>query len=344
MADLMRSVKTPFSSLTKGETLKGRIKKLTPGEILVDINAKTEAVVLEKDRKILRNLLSLLKVGDSVTVSVLNPESDFGYPVVSLRRFVDDILWEKLLEKQKNREALSAVVQEVIRGGFLVDIDFGFSAFMPNSQSLPTHAEDVIGKKFQAYILELNRPSRKIIVSQKPILKDEEFANLVKNIKLNEKIAGTVTSTTPFGIFVSLTLPVGTTVDGLIHISEISWEKTETPAVNVGQTLETVIIGVDKEAKRVDLSIKRLSLDPFEETSKQFSIEQKVSGTVSAKTSSGVVVNLNNVEGFIRKEKIPPTVSFEVGQTIDATVSEIDKKRRRIILVPILLRKTIGYR
>ena len=94
MAKLLAGYKAPFVSLEKGQLIEGTITKLSPGEILIDIAAKTEAVVLEKDKKILRNILSTLKVGDTVTVSVLNPESDFGHPVVSLRRFVGNNLWD----------------------------------------------------------------------------------------------------------------------------------------------------------------------------------------------------------------------------------------------------------
>jgi len=104
MADLMKSVKSDFIAPKKGEALEGTITKLTSSEILVDIGAKTEATVLEKDKRILKSLLSQLKVGDKVTVSVLNPESDFGNSVVSLRRFVDNRIWIELEELKKDKK------------------------------------------------------------------------------------------------------------------------------------------------------------------------------------------------------------------------------------------------
>ena len=97
MAELLAKTATKFRSFKKGEIIEGTITKLTSGEILVDIGAKTEAVVLEKDKTLLRNLLAKLKVGDKITVSVLNPESDMGYPVVSLRRFMENRVWEKII-------------------------------------------------------------------------------------------------------------------------------------------------------------------------------------------------------------------------------------------------------
>ena len=113
----------------------------------------------------------------------------------------------------------------------------------------------------------------------------------------------------------------------------------------VGQEIDATIIGIDREAKRVDLSIKQLSIDPFEQLSKAFTIDQKVTGTVKDVTPTGVVVTLESgVEGLIRKEKIPPTVTYTRGSKITATVSQIDKKRHRIVLLPVLLEKPIGYR
>ena len=108
MAELMKKVSaTAVKTVHKSDIIPGVITKLTPSEILVDIGTKTEAVVLEKDRKILRNILAVTKVGDSVSVSVLNPESDMGHTVVSLRRFIDDLLWKKLENEQKNNTPIS---------------------------------------------------------------------------------------------------------------------------------------------------------------------------------------------------------------------------------------------
>ena len=113
----------------------------------------------------------------------------------------------------------------------------------------------------------------------------------------------------------------------------------------IGDPLKVVIIGLDKQSRRVNLSLKRLLTDPFEETAKKYTLEQKIEATVSKSTSTGLVLDLGDgIEGFIRKEKIPPTVKYEVGQKMKATISEIDKNRRRIILTPVLLEKPIGYK
>ena len=114
---------------------------------------------------------------------------------------------------------------------------------------------------------------------------------------------------------------------------------------NTGDSIEAAIIGFDKEARRVNLSVKKLKIDPFDEKMKNFSIDKKLSATVVKILSTGVLLDLGDeISGFIRKEKIPPTVSYKAGDLVNVTVSKIDSKRRRVVVVPVLLEKPIGYR
>ncbi len=354
MAELMKKAAlNTVKTVHKGDVVSGIITKLTPSEILVDIGTKTEAVVMEKDKKNLRNILAVLAVGDKISVSVLNPESDMGHTVVSLRRFMDDLLWKKLENEQKNSTPINGTIAEVTRGGYLVDTAIGLSGFLPNSQIyLPStdQSTDIVGKKITVYVLEVNRLAHKIIFSQKPVVSEEEFIKLTKVFKVGQKVEAAITTITSFGMFVSIPLGIGEgkgEVDGLIHISEISWEKVEDigSIFTVGQTIDVVVIGIDRQAKRLDLSIRRLTADPFEELAKKYAVDQKVSGTVSEVGSAGITIDLGeNATGFIRKEKIPPNVSYKAGDSITATISQFDKKRHRIELVPVLKEKPIGYR
>ena len=353
MAELMASHKSsPFVTLHKGDIIEGTITKLSSSAILVDVNAKAEAVVLEKDKKILHNILSSLSVGDKVNVQILNPESEMGNPVVSLRRFLDSKLWNKLEELSKSKKAIDVTVDDVIKGGLLVSGD-GISGFLPNSQlSFASHTitqgstQNIIGSKIKAIVLEVDRATRKIIFSQSHVLNQEDFEKEIKGLKTGQKVTATVTNITPYGIFVSV--PNGERViDGFMHISEISWERVlDTSSLyNTGDSIEAAIIGFDKEARRVNLSVKKLNIDPFDEKIKNFSVDKKLSATVVKILSTGVSLDLGDeISGFIRKEKIPPTVSYKAGDLVNVTVSKIDSKRRRIVVVPVLLEKPIGYR
>jgi ribosomal protein S1 len=348
MADLLKSAaQTTFVSPKRGQVIDGTITKLTAKEILIDIGAKTEAVVLEKDRRLLRNLLSSLKIGDKVGVYVLNAESDLGHPVVSLRKFTDDKLWAKLAEFQKNKSVVKITINESTKGGFLVSSVEGFSGFLPNSQiSYAKTGQDLVGKEIDAVVLELSRQGQKIILSNKAIGGSNDFDKEVKSLKIEQKISTTISNITPFGIFTLIKGEEGS-IEGFIHISEISWDKiSQIPQdLKAGEELEAMVIGFDKKTSRVNLSLKRLVKDPFEEKMEQFTVDKKVPATVSKILETGVLVDLGEgIEGIIKKEKIPPTVKYEVGQVMDATILEVDKKRHRISLSPVLKEKPIGYR
>lgn len=346
MADLLASHKSNYVALNRGENISGTITKLTSSEILVDLGAKTEAMVLEKDKNILHSLLSTLKVGDKVMVSILSPESEKGYPIVSLRRFIDDKTWDKLSDLASRKEIMEVTVDEGTKGGFLVSTDTGLSGFLPNSHLVAQDPSALIGKKIKAAVLEVNRASKKVIFSQKSTLTQKDFEESSTSIKPGEIISGKITSVAPFGIFVSLKSFTQTPLEGFIHQSEASWEQIEmSENFKPSDILEAKVLGLDRDNKRINLSIKRLTKDPFEEVMSQFVPEKKVSGIVTKVTASGVFVDLGSgIEGIIKKEKVPPNSSYEAGQEISATVSLIDPFRHKVTLVPVLLEKPMGYR
>ncbi|OGH11113.1 MAG: hypothetical protein A3B38_02770 [Candidatus Levybacteria bacterium RIFCSPLOWO2_01_FULL_36_13] len=343
MAELMLKSKTAFVSPQKGEILEGIITKLTSSEILVDIGTKSQAVVLEKDRRILKSLLDSLKIGDKVGVQVLNPESEYGNTVVSLRRFNEGKIWERLEILQKSKEKIDAKIDATTRGGFLVTTNDGISGFLPNSQvSILPQNENLTGRPIKISVIELSRPLRKIIFSQKAAIDNVQFENAAKNFKRGEKIEASISSIAPFGIFTIL----NGDLEGFVHLSEISWDKlTVVPEeYKVGDKIEAQVLGIEKTAKRVNLSIKRLTQNPYEEKLKEFTPDKKVEGTITNVNSSRITVDLGEgVEGIVKKEKIPPTVTFTEGQTIAATVLEVDKNQK-VILSPVLKEKPIGYR
>jgi len=356
MAELMKKTQaTSFISPHKGDMLSGIITKLTSSEILIDINAKTDAVVLEKERNILNKILSSYKVGDKVQVQVLNPESDFGYPVVSLRRSVGDITWDRLSALQKDQTPVEVTLDMATKGGFLATTLDGISGFLPNSHtSSLQNPQGLIGNKIKVVVLELNRELNKIIFSQKQVMGPADFQKLIKNLKIGQKIDAVVSNVAPFGVFLSIPVdsPSGEAGDqklaeGFVHISETSWENVENlnDTFKIGDKITGIVIGFDKESRRVNLSLKRLSADPFEKKLDEFTIDKKLTVKVTKIISSGVLLDLgNNVTGLIKKEKIPVKTTYKEGQEIDVTVSSVDKKRHRVEVVPVLTAKPIGYR
>jgi ribosomal protein S1 len=160
-------------------------------------------------------------------------------------------------------------------------------------------------------------------------------------------VEAVISNIAPFGIFLTMELSDGSVIEGFVHISEVSWEKLATvpEEFKPGEKIKVQVIGFDRETKRVNLSIKSLTEDPFEEKRKAYTADQKVEGSVTKVLSNGVLVKLaDGVEGFIKKEKIPPTVSYLEGSPVNATVVEVDTKRHRVVLVPVLTEKPLMYR
>ncbi len=340
MGQLLAKHKSSVVSLKKGESIKGKLTKLTPNEILVDLGAKTEASIMEKDKNILRTILGMFKVGDTVEVNVLNPESETGQPIVSLRRYLGNIAWVKLEELQKNHKQIEVTISEVGKAGYVVATSFGISGFLPQSHT--SSQDNSIGQKINASVLEINRVDNKVIFSQKTKMTDEDFDKAMKQYKVGETVEVAVSNVTAFGLFVSMGA-----VEGFIHISEISWERQEdlSGLFTPGQKIEAVVTRFDKESKRINLSIRKLTQDPFEELIENYPVDKKVKATVLKVEDLGVSFTLDDdLEGFVKKEKIPPMTAYAVGQEVDLTVSDVDKKRHRIILTPVLKEKPIGYR
>ncbi len=340
MGQLLAKHKSSVVSLKKGESVKGKLTKLTPNEILVDLGAKTEASIMEKDKNILRTILGMFKVGDTVEVNVLNPESETGQPIVSLRRYLGNIAWVKLEELQKNHKQIEVTITEVGKAGYVVATSFGISGFLPQSHT--SSPDNAIGQKINASVLEINRIDNKVIFSQKTKMTDEDFDKAMKKYKVGQTVEVVVSNVTAFGLFVSMG-----EVEGFIHISEVSWERQEdlSGLFTAGQKIEAVVTRFDKESKRINLSIRKLTADPFEQLIANYPVDKKVKATVAKVESAGVSFTLDDdLEGFVKKEKIPPLTTYTVGQEIDLTVSEFDKKRHRVILTPVLKEKPIGYR
>lgn len=359
MAELMAKQKQTVVGVHKGDNIKGHITKLSSSQVMVDIGGKAEAIVLEKDRKNMRTILSTLKVGDEVMVGVLNPESDLGIPVVSLRRFLDNISWSEVEKAHEDKSTVTVTVTEITKGGAVVLTKSGLVGFLPQSHIQFSQNQQLsVNKKLELSVIELNRKDNRIIFSQKSTISEETFDKILTSFPIGTKVSVSIANITSFGLFV--TVPITgqnisknsvqgdiTQIDGLIHISEVNWEKTTelNSLFTVGQTIEAVVINSDKEARRLDLSIKQLTADPFTAIAEKYPVDKRISGTVSQLVDGNVHISLgDDVEGIIRKEKIPPTTQYNVGDKVNAVVSEVDSRRRRITLLPVLLEKPIGYR
>ena len=249
---------------------------------------------------------------------------------------------------QKEKIQVDAMVDETTKGGFLLSTSDGISGFLPNSQAIFTsNPQGLVGSTIKVSVIEINKALKKIIFSQKAMQSGEAFEKAVKSLKTGQKISTTISNVAPFGIFTLINLADDVKAEGFIHISEVSWEKLATiPDIfKQGEEIDVMVIGFDKEAKRVNLSVKKLTENPFEEKLKSYAVDQKVTGTVAKVLSTGVLVSLGEgIEGFIKRDKIPPTVNYKEGSSVEATVVEVDARKQRLSLVPVLTEKPLMYR
>ena len=345
MAELMQGLGSSIQTLKKGDIVEGTIKKLTPKEILLDIGAKGDALVIEYDKKNLENLLTFLKVGDKVKASVISAESEEGFPVVSLRRMLDDIIFTRFEDLSKDSKTFSVSIFDSTRGGYFAQTSEGIKGFLPNSQVM--QEENLVGRTIEVKIIEFDREKKRVIFSQKATMYTTDPQDIQKAVKRDDVVDATVTTVTPYCIYVAINLSKTNPIEGFIHISEISYDRVENlPSLyKKGDSVKAQVLDLDRENRRVNLSIKKLAKDSFDSIKDVYKIEQKVKGIIKDVKSRGITVELEKgISGFIPANKISSSSSYKVGDALEAEVTDIDSKRRQIVLSPILKSVPIGYR
>ncbi|MEK7581347.1 MAG: S1 RNA-binding domain-containing protein [Patescibacteria group bacterium] len=382
-AELFEASQNKVKSLRRNQEVVGIVVSVSPTEILIDVGAKSEGIVTGRELHAVSDLVAKIAIGDKVDATVISPESDAGQVVLSLRKLSGEKRWTELEDKKENNEDIEVIAQEVNRGGVICDF-LGIRGFLPASQlahsgtsastdsgeTLPSKLEQLIGKILSVRVIEVDRLSNRLILSQKTLDKKDlsRILSLLSKINIGEKLSGVVTAVLPFGIFVEVDITEETEVtkepkeprdestsvssgtsklEGLVHISELSWEKTDEPSTlfKVGDKVDVMVIAKDEETGRLNLSIKQLLRDPFEESAAKLNKDENVKGSVARITPYGVVVTLeDSLEGLIHISKIPPDLNLEVGQEIDCSVDSVDIKSRRITLVPVVRAKPILYR
>lgn len=348
MEELFSSTGYKIPILKRGQEVKGKVLSVSKSEILLDIGAKSEGIIYGREVAANPDLLLTLSPGDTLEATVIYPENEQGQVVLSLRKHSGTRRWTEIEDKKDTGEVIDVVVSEVNRGGLICEY-FGIRGFLPASQLLQVNSRDLIGKKLSVSIIEAEQSTNRLIFSQKTQETKDLGAikKILSKIKLGDKYQGKITAVLPFGVFVEIEADKDEKIEGLVHISELTWEKVEDPTkgYSVGQPVEVVAVSKDDEAGRLNLSVKQLSEDPFAQVAQKYSKDQKVSGKVTKVTPYGVFISLEDgLEGLMHISKIPPNMSLNVGDKVDCEVESVDVATRRVALVPIETAKPILYR
>ncbi|MDQ3475145.1 MAG: 30S ribosomal protein S1, partial [Actinomycetota bacterium] len=354
MEELLNEQTDEIRSLKHGDVVEGQVVRIDKDEILVDIGAKSEGVVSNRELYG-RNAESQpeLNIGDTVLVYVLQPESNEGHAVLSLRRAGLERKWRSMQEQLDAGVIIDAPVIDHNKGGLIVDC--GIRGFVPISQIVdfprrpqneqPRDAAQEIAEKLQPYvgrklrlkILEVNRKANRLILSEKVALYEERREKrdeLFSSLTVGQKVTGSVRSIAPFGVFVDLG-----GIDGLVHKSELSWNKVNNPesGYTVGEEVEAEVIDINHERGRISLSIRRLQPDPWHSTVADLKVGDVIDGTVTKIVNFGSFVRVRDgLEGLIHISELshqrvahPGDVVHE-GQNLKLKVISLDSERHRL--------------
>ena len=339
MDDLLAQAGDGVKQITVGETVSGTILSIKKHEILIDLGPLGVGLVPRREVSFSKNY----NIGDSVIASVIDTELEDGYSLLSLRKAAKDRGWDEIAAKLESGEIITVLPYDANRGGLLVEYE-GIRGFLPVSQLSAEHYPRVgssdkdeilqrlnglVNKEIKARILDADRKANKLIFSEKEAVK-EGLAERFQKLSIGDTVKGIVTGVVDFGVFVNVE-----GIEGLIHISEISWERVNNPAdyVKVGQTVEAKIIAIDKE--RLSLSMKQLTKDPWLD---EFKPGEKVEGTVTRITPFGAFVQLSPaVEALVHVSELggdgtDPEKVFTLNERKEFTVLDIDKENRKISL------------
>jgi small subunit ribosomal protein S1 len=329
--------------LEAGEVVEGVVSSVKKHEVWIDLGAQGVGVVMRREI----GHGQVLEQDQKVTVSVIDPELDEGYALLSMKRAAKDRGWDELKRIFEDQEIIEVSPYDANRGGLLVELE-GIRGFLPVSQLAAGHYPRVsgadkdeilqklnalVGKPLRVRVLDVSRKDNKLIFSEKEAVKDDMQARFAE-LKVGDEVEGVVTGVIDFGAFVNVA-----GIEGLIHISEISWERVEDPRdyVKVGETVKAKIIAIDKD--RLSLSLKQMLEDPWLKEVKAFSKGDIVEGKITRITPFGAFVQLSpSVEALVHvsemsdDETVDPQQVFQLNEKKQFKVIDIDTEARKIAL------------
>lgn len=351
MEELLSSAGYTLSVPKKGETMTGLVTMVNRKMVLVDVGAKTEGVVADKEYEVAREYIETLKPGDEIDVYVASDENERGQILLSLRRAMMSKLWDMLDDYLKNETELPVKAAELNRGGMIVKWQ-GLRGFIPSSQFGSVYAgnlQGLVGKSIAVKPIEVDREKNRLIFSEKHVSEAAVMAEretALKTVRVGDVLDGRVTGVLNFGAFVAIGVGA-VTVEGLVHISEISWEKVDDihKYLKVGDKAQVKVMGVEEGTGKLNLSIKQLQADPWSMVGDKYPAGTTVKGKVSRSAPFGTFVNFEpGVDGLIHVSRIGSFPDLKQGEEIEVLVENVDPSNRRMSLGPVLTEVPVGYK
>ncbi|WP_127016086.1 bifunctional 4-hydroxy-3-methylbut-2-enyl diphosphate reductase/30S ribosomal protein S1 [Anoxybacter fermentans] len=323
-----------------GEKIKGTVVEVKDDSVFVSIGHKSEGVIPlnELTFRPVKSAHEVVKEGDEIDVVVIGLEDEEGNIRLSRKRAVREQAWERIMDAYENGEVIEAEVTRVVKGGLVVDV--GLRGFVPASHVAIEYVEDLeqfVGQTLRFKVIEVDRANNNVVLSRKIVLEEEREALKAETLsKLEEGqiVEGKVTKIVDFGAFVDLG-----GIEGLLHISEISWGRIDHPSevLKEGETIRVKVLKLDKENERIALGIKQTQPDPWVEFAKKHHVGEVVSGTITKTVDFGAFMEIEpGVEGLIhisqlaRRHVETPTEVVNVGDKIEAKIININIDERKV--------------
>jgi 4-hydroxy-3-methylbut-2-enyl diphosphate reductase len=329
--------------IQQGDVINGTVVQVRDDEVLIDIGGKSEGIIPRQELalKSIENPHDIVKEGDAIAVFVLRVDNDEGHLILSKKRADRAGALQQVEQALDTKEEMAGEVLKVVKGGLLVDV-LGMRGFVPASLVERGYVGDLdkyVGKMLRLRVIEFDKNRGKVVLSQKAILQEEYIQaqkELWETIQAGEIRKGTVRHLTSFGAFVDLG-----GIDGLLHISEMSWGRVKHPsdAVQEGDEVEVYVISIDRDNKRISLSLKQAQANPWKTVDERYQIGQIIKGTIVRMVSFGAFVEIESgVEGLVHISRLAdfrvakPEDVISAGQVVDVKVLEINKQDQRISL------------
>ena len=350
MNNLIDGTVTDFD---EGDLVTGTVVKIERDEVLLDIGYKSEGVIPSRELSIRKdvNPADVVAMNDEIEALVLQKEDKEGRLVLSKKRAEYERAWNAVEEKFNSGETVEGEVIEVVKGGLILDI--GLRGFLPASLVDLRRVKDLnayMGTRIEARVIEMDRNRNNVVLSRRVVLEEArkaERSEILSKLQPGMRLKGTVSSIVDFGAFVDLG-----GIDGLIHISELSWNHVNHPSevVKVGQEVEVQVLDVDLNRERISLGLKQTTEDPWRTLVKKYPVDAIVEGTVTKLVPFGAFVDLGDgIEGLVHISEMAkqhvdaPAQVCKVGDKVQVKVMEIDLDRRRISLSMKAAAETLGF-
>src|SRR3954449_11282911 len=340
--ELIPDYESTFPTINEGEVVNGTVVRVDKDEVLVDIGYKSEGVIPVSELSIRRsvNPADEVSIGDEIAALVMTKEDAEGRLILSKKRARFEIAWKAIESAYEKGEPVNGRVIEVVKGGLILDL--GVRGFLPASLVDIRRVQDLdefLAQELRCKVIELNRSRNNVVLSRRAVLEDErkeQRQQILDRLNPGDVVDGQISNIVDFGAFVDLD-----GMDGLIHISELSWSHVNHPSevLEIGQTVKVKVLDIDRERQRISLGLKQTQSDPWQQVLEHYHEEDVVEGRVTKVVTFGAFVEiLPGVEGLVHISELAqhhvenPREVVSQGDPVNVLILEIDGDRRRLSL------------